>query len=592
MKESTLSEKNLRKNNGNYQLIHHLQQMGITQYSGVNGGGVIHITKYLTPNNPLEEANSSIPKFLTLAEYTSGFMPLGYYLASGKIAGAISTTGAAIKLSSCGLSDAKFHNIPALYLVALNSLTSIGKSPLQDVSVHGMNIVPQLTAELGKGCIIIDNIKKLSSELTRAYAMLQHHHPVVIAFHPDVLSETVSTERQVTYSKQQPSAAANIDFFISDLLKTHKNKRIILYVGEEAAAYPDIQNLTTQLAIKLHAPTVWSVNGANAVSPANPYSYGYILFGGNDASVNLWKSLSEEDIVITIGFCAGEYSLNLEPIRAGHVWHIGNYEEPFGQISRGFHHRSGNYYHYLKGDISLTLKKIILALEELSIESDRPPTIQLDHFNSRKINQNVQHDCVDMISFYQNLQSLWQPDSIGFDDVCTAYKDRQYVTERPHPFIKFWALHHGSAMGGAFGLGIGAKLACPQQHIFIFSGDGCWRLFGGAIADVANLGLRLFILNNGTYALIEKGIEIIMPDLAKERTHSRIANIDFVSAAKANGWLGYTLKPNLSNLKDIMEACYSRSYANQSILIEVPIDGDQVVGLNSRLMNLSETFYL
>ena len=256
MTESEADQKNLRKNNGNYQLIHHLQQMGITQYSGVNGGGVIHITKYLAPNNLLEETNPSTPKLLTLSEYTSGFMPLGYYLASGKIAGAISTTGAAIKLSSCGLSDAKLHNIPALYLVALNSLTSIGKSPLQDVSVHGMNITPQLTAELGKGCIIIDNIKKLSSELTRAYAMLQHHHPVVIAFHPDILSETVSTEKQVTYSKQQPSPAANIDFFITDLLKTHKNKRIILYVGEEAAPYPDIKNLTTQLAIQLHAPTV------------------------------------------------------------------------------------------------------------------------------------------------------------------------------------------------------------------------------------------------------------------------------------------------------------------------------------------------
>ena len=72
----------------------------------------------------------------------------------------LTTTGAATKLGSSGITDAKLHNIPAVYVIALNSTLSIGLSPLQDVSEHGMNVIPQLRAELGEACIVVDDISK------------------------------------------------------------------------------------------------------------------------------------------------------------------------------------------------------------------------------------------------------------------------------------------------------------------------------------------------------------------------------------------------------------------------------------------------
>src|SRR5437588_71878 len=97
---------------------------------------------------------------------------LAYYLASGRIAGCLTTTGAATKLGSSGITDAKLHNIPAVYVIALNSTLSIGRSPLQDVSEHGMNIVPQLRAELGDGLIVIDDIDSLGDRLALAQPIL------------------------------------------------------------------------------------------------------------------------------------------------------------------------------------------------------------------------------------------------------------------------------------------------------------------------------------------------------------------------------------------------------------------------------------
>src|ERR1700704_1326206 len=148
----------LERTSGNYWLIETLRRWGVTSYAGVNGGGLIHVAKHLQPLSDPSEATDGAPRMLTIGEYVAGFVPLGYYLASGRIAGCITTTGAATKLGGSGMTDAKLHKIPAVYLIALNSTMSIGQSPLQDVSIHGMNIMPQLQSGLGDGLVVVDNM--------------------------------------------------------------------------------------------------------------------------------------------------------------------------------------------------------------------------------------------------------------------------------------------------------------------------------------------------------------------------------------------------------------------------------------------------
>jgi acetolactate synthase-1/2/3 large subunit len=579
----------LEKTVGNFALIDALREIGIIHYSGVNGGGVVHVTKYLVPLTELSQVTDGVPRMLTMGEYASGFMPLGYYLASGRIAGSITTTGAATKLGSSGITEAKLHNIPGVFLIALNSTGSIGKAPLQDVSQYGMNIVPQLQAELGDGCVVIDNIQRLEKDLIKAQNILHESRPVAIAFYPDVLSREV----QVNVPKTEVSRILHkedVEAFLKQFPPMAKNRRVIIYVGEEAAFSPNIQELTTQLSELLQAPTIWSVNGANAVSPKNHYGYGYILFGGNDKAMELWRSMNQEDILITLGFCPGEYSINLESIPAKWTWHFGAYIHGYGEVNGDFRHRCKGGYSKIRGDIAFALEEVIPRLREMGVGEGRPKVERPENLNFRQIWRDVPKDRVDFVSFYEEIQKHWQPHSIGFDDVCVSYKDRQYVTQRPHPNIRFWSMHHGSAMGGAFGLGVGAKLADPTLHAFVFSGDGCWRLFGGCLADAATLDLRLFIINNGTYGIVDKGLEIIIPTVDKMRYHSKLPAIDFVAAAKAHGWDGFYLKPDLSNLSEIMDACNTQS--GKSILVDVPVENEQVVGLNARLLNLTTQAYL
>jgi acetolactate synthase-1/2/3 large subunit len=465
---------------------------------------------------------------------------------------------------------------------------SIGMSPLQDVSAHGMNIVPQLKAELGDGCIVIDDITQLEERLAQAQRVLLESRPVAIAFHPDILSQTVDLDVPAA-QRPQKFERRDVEAFLEAFPAQAAHRRVILYVGAEAARYPGMAALTTELSAALRAPTVWSVNGANAVARDNPYGFGYISFGGNDEAMQLWRGLHRDDIVIALGFDSGEYSLNLAKIPAGCVWHFTNWKAPYGHVNGEFRHRVAEDYRVVRGDLDLVVRAILPRLKQHG-HTPRPEVPLPRSLNTRVLSRDVRAGCVDFIGFYEALDKSWRPNSIGFDDVCVAYKDRQYVTQRPHPYIPFHTIHDGSAMGGAFGLGVGAKIADPSLHTFVFSGDGCWRLFGGTLAEAAGLDLRLFIINNGTYAIVDKGLEVVIPEFDKRLYHGKLASIDFVAAARAYGWEGFRLRPDLSNLAEIIEACYTPT--GQSIVVDVPVDPDQVVGLNPRLLNLTTKTYL
>jgi acetolactate synthase-1/2/3 large subunit len=535
----------------------------------------MNIAKYLEPLWEPSQLTDGVPRMLSIGEYVAGFAPIGYYLASGRVAVSCAVTGVASKLISNGMSDAKVHNIPAIYLMGLNAISHRGRAPIQDTTPEGMNLPAQLRAELGDDCFIIDRISDIEPALERAQQALRESRPVVFGLPPDVTGGKVARPVDVpARPRDRHVDSADIEAFLRDFPVMAKGRRVVIFVGEEAAFVPGIQALTTRLSKVLQAPTVWSINGANAVASDNPCAYGYISFGGNDRSLDVWRKISRRDIVITLGFCAGEYSLALENVQAGTTWHIGAATRAYNQVDGGFRHRVEGEYRQVRGDIGTALEQILPRLEELGIE--RPTSELHTSLNTREIIRDVRSDCVDFMRFYEELPKYWRPHSIGFDDVCVSYKDRQYVTQRPHPNIKFWSLHHGSAMGSGFSMGVGAKLADPSLHTFMFCGDGCWRLFGGCLADVAKLDLRLFIINNGSYGVVRQGLATALAEVHPDRYHHVIPSVDFVGAARAHGWDGYRLAPDLSNLAEIMEHCYTRQ--GRSILVEVPMDVAQEIG--------------
>ncbi|PSL34025.1 thiamine pyrophosphate-dependent enzyme [Dyadobacter jiangsuensis] len=561
-------------------IITTLSSWGIRLYAGVNGGGVIHLLKHLAP---LDRTDTGMPSLLTIGEYTAGFIPLGYYLASGRIAASVATTGAATKLICCGLSDAKLHDIPAVYIVPVSNGSTAGFSPLQDTTEHGSNILMQLRAELPESVFVLDSRATLNEQLSLAKEQLDRSKPVVLVLDNEGLSIS-QTDSDLLPTVPNARIRENHcqETFLTTFRRETEGKRVVLFVGEEMARYPHAADLTTRLSEVLQAAVIWSINGANAVSRNNPYGYGYISFGGNDRAVSLYHSLGEQDVLLVIGACPDEYTVNFRRISAAATFHLSNIPQAYGLVDNSLQHVVDGRYYRVNAPLDSLLQTLADAATQLpfvNIPAETAPPDLNDQSFAR-----ARGAYADMAALYQHLDRWWPKGSIGIDDTCLAYKDRQYVTQRPNNHIRFFSLYRGSAMGGAFGVAIGAKLADPGRQVFLFTGDGCFRLFSGSLGEVSHLGLVVFLLNNETFGIVEQGLRKVLPDIGTAYYHSRLGAVDYCAIARANNWDGIRLTTDLSNLDEILRRVEAGPV--KSLLIEVPVDPNQVLGKNPRLKNL------
>ncbi len=564
-----------------------LKDLGITFYAGVTGGGVIHFLKYIPQYYNGNQLDSS---FLSIAEYTAGFIPLGYFLASKKVSAAIATTGAASKLIACGMSDAKLHNIPSIYIIPETDSDYSAPGALQDSSAFGNNIVLQFQAELPESTFILNESFSFAENIKKIYDFIKQGKP--IAFILTKQSESLLYDNTLRLSDLQEIADNDINSklafqqktlsFITKFKKTLHHKRLVIIVGEELIHCSEAKKITTLLSEGLQAETIWSMNGANYVSRKNKYGYGHIGFGGNDFAMDIFDSIKEEDCVLLLGLCADEYTTNFKKIEAADVFYISHAKNIYGLIDNDMpHFINGNLYK-IQGDLDYILGELADDIQKdkySNIPAEKAP----ENLNKNTF-ESSRKGYVDMANLYMQLDSLWPKNSFAVKDVCLAYKDHQYVISRPNDNIDFISLYRGSAMGGAFGIAVGAKIAAPDKNVYCFTGDGCFRLFAGNMAEAADLGIVVFLLNNRTLGIVSQGLQKVLPNMGEEAYHSFLKSIDYCAVANSFGWKSYKLLSDMSNLRNIFEQINPNM--KQSVLIELDVDPDQNLGNNPRLKNL------
>ena len=457
-----------------------------------------------------------------------------------------------------------------------------GYSPLQDTSVYGSNIVALLRSELPESVFVLDSPETLAEKLSLAHSLLQLAKPVILVLLHSALNCPACNPGRTLAPVHKHAHSFSYADFCDEFRHETNGRRLILLVGEEMARYPDAAALTTQLCQTLCCAAIWSINGANAVQRENPYGYGYISFGGNDEALSLYQSIGQDDVLLVLGACPDEYTVNLHKFSAATTFFLTNHPGSYGQINNSFAHMSHGAYRQVSGPLDQLLHSLINAAERQSF-SNIPSPFAPDSLNHRRY-LPPRPGYVDMAELYQRLDRWWPAGAIGFDDVCLAYKDRQYVTQRPNNNIHFYSLYRGSAMGGAFGVAVGAKLAIPARPVFLFTGDGCFRLFSGSLGEASELGLVIFLLNNASFSIVGQGAPVILPGIEDKNYHTGLKPLDYCAIARACGWEAAQLAPDLSNLSVLLEK--ATGDAMKSLLIDIPVDALQILGHNPRVRNL------
>ena len=565
----------------NQRLIEFLSNLGVTDYFGVSGGGLIQFLKHIPPYHL---SNKHSPRFYNLSEYAAGFAPLGYYLSTQRIAACVATTGAAQHLVSNGISDARFMNIPAIYLLSLSSEAATDTYPIQDVSSHGMNMVSRFKQESHEDVFVIDSESSYIDIFDGIHKAIINCRPVMIFFRPEVLCMPDHQKYSISARKLPPPNDDSLEELIHVLESLNGNSRVVVFCCAETS----ITNLDTALFSsfinKIDADVIYTVNGDNTATLTNERNLGHIMLGANDAAYSAWKSINCNDLIICLGVDVGEYAINMQHFPKARAFYISQYSNAYGQIDGSYNHLFDEHVTQISGYISDTLNRFLELTETISFSEHAHFDNTLDDLHTHSCSNPKQY--VDLIQFYRQLDSQFMPNSLAFEDVCIAYRDRQAILKNPNKNIRFYSSNHGSAMGGAFGIAVGAAIADSNSKVFLFSGDGCFRLYGGSLAESRHLNITLFIMNNSELSIIHDGCNHMINDNESYHYHEFLEPINWIHLARGFGWRAVSLKPDLSNLSEIMAMSYDKSCT--SILVEVPVDCTQIIGKNFRYKSLAQ----
>jgi len=573
----------LERVNGNTLLICNLLGWGANLHFLTNGGGAVHLNEYIYPLKTLNDLTTGVPLSFVVHETLASYAAPAHYLAGNRLAVCNLTTGGAPDLANSAATEVRMHNTPAIYLAALSASTAGNNAPLQDTTSNGFNTVATMMARHGDGCQVVDSVNSLEGVLYNARNRLMDSKPVVILYHPDILKQEVSWFQVPWEERPRQMDEDALQEFLVHFTNQTNSKRVVLFVGEEAARYERMPDLTTALAKLLKAPTLYTQIGVSGVSSDNEFAAGYLMLGHNDFSRKLWQSLSSEDTLICIGFDPFEYSTNQEKIKANTVV-ITNYNNPYGSVNGTFEHRveEGRRYMHINGDLELVVKGMI---DNLRTQQLIRPHVEIPKNLNDVSYKAPPKQFTNMVRFYESFASLLEPGTIYIGDVCTGYKDFQRVTQRPIPGVKVLYFHQGSLMGQGGGEALGVRFARPDAHVHLVTGDGCFRYFGATLGEMKNLGLVVWLLDNRTHALVSWGLSKIKPYMKAERKLTDVTPIDYVRMAKAQRWDGFNLRPDLDNIEKIMNRA-NEPGNTKSMLVRVKMHPDDDLGQNPRLDTL------
>lgn len=393
-------------------IVEALRYWNVHYIAGVTGGGIIHFLSYIDDfsNDLFEERGTT--GFFNIGEYTAGFMPLGSFLANGSINACIATTGAATKLLSCGISDAKLHDIPALYIIPVSAKSSQDLCPLQDTSAAGSNVVEAIRAEIPNNVFVFDDRRHIYANLYGAAESLANNKPTVLVLEHEALSQSSDIQKipDIPVIQYDQAEAAR---FCQDMAIESRNRKIVILAGEELNRYSEAPALLAHLSNLLSAQVVWSINGANAVEHASPRGFGYISFGGNDIAKDLWNSIDNQTLLLSLGASPDEYTTNLEEFEAGATFCATALRFGYGQSEAMLKLRSKSPLYRTLAPLDALLRALIIQFTNKEYHHVPSPTAP-QQLNTRNI-APPRPGHVDTAQFFSILHDCWPENTISFD---------------------------------------------------------------------------------------------------------------------------------------------------------------------------------
>lgn len=544
------------KMNGARALLESLKREGVELFFGYPGGVVLKLYD--------EVYKMKFPNILTGHEQGAVHAADGYARASGKVGVVFATSGPGAANLITGIATANMDSIPLVCITGQVANSAIGKDSFQEVDVCG------ITTPITKHNYLVKDVNELPRVVKEAFFIARTGRPGPVSI--DIAADVFNAELEFEYPDEINLRGYNGKYPVDksaviDVVRAVENcERPLIFCGGGVTGSDTADELRKVIA-RLGCPSTSTLMGLGCIDPDTD---GYLGFAGMHGSYGANMAIQNCDLLICIG-------MRFSDRVTGHVKHfasnatIVHFEIDPAEVNK-------NVRADLKvlGDLRYSLPTFKGKLEE-------SPTDFVEKFSawkSQAVAKGHEHpfswhedgDAIKPGALITKISDLCDDNTIAVTDVGQhqMWAAQFFKARKPRQFLTSGGL---GTMGYGLPAAMGAKLACPDKNVVLFTGDGSIMMNIQELATIADndIDIKIVIVHNFILGMVGQWQRLFYNHhySASELKYKR----DFVKIANAMGMRGYRLTRAEELATDLPEIFYSKGAA----LIDVYVPEEENV---------------
>ncbi len=530
-----------------------LMRQGVKVVFGYPGGA----------NLPLYDAMLDYPIRHVLPRHEQGgaHMADGYARASGTVGVAMATSGPGATNLITGIATAMMDSIPIVFITGQVVSKYIGYDAFQETDVTG------ITLPITKHNYLVTDARELNHVIREAFYIAQTGRPgpVLIDISKDAQQASIPWEyddspiRMPGYRPINRPISAEIERAIEMIRAA---KRPVILAGHGILQSHAMKELL-QFAEKTHTPVALTLLGLGCIPASHPLNLGMMGMHG-EAWVN--HAIQEADLLLAMG-------MRFDDRVTGNIkTYAPNARKIHFEIDSSEINKNVKIDLALIGDLRDNLLQILPHLDQ----HDHAEWIsKIDEQRGDSAVRDIQN-LPDSGTLYAAhvINDLWRATQ-GKAMVVTDVGQHQMWTAQYYHFDHpdMWLTSGGlGTMGFGLPAGIGAKIACPDNEVWVIAGDGGFQMTMSELTTAAqeNVKVNVAILNNGYLGMVRQWQEFFYE---KRYAATPMRSPDFVKVAEAMGLTGL----RVTQRSEVIPAVRQAQQTEGTVVIDFRVEQEDAV---------------
>jgi len=530
--------------NGARALLESLKNEGVELVFGYPGGVVLKLYD--------EIYKMDFPNILTGHEQGAVHAADGYARASGKVGVVIATSGPGAANLITGIATANMDSIPIVCITGQVANPAIGKDSFQEVDVCG------ITTPITKHNYLVKDVQDLPRVVKEAFFIAKTGRPGPVCI--DIAADVFNTELEFEYpdvinlrgySGKNPVAESSID----EVVKAVETcERPLIFIGGGVTSSETSDDLR-KILTRLGCPSTSTLMGLGCIDAD---ADGFLGFAGMHGSYGANMAIQTCDLLLCIGMRFSDRVTGRVKDFAPNA-KIVHFELDPAEMNK-------NVPVDLKvlGDLRQSLplfrKKLDESLTNFAEKFFTWKTQAIDKGKEHPFTWQDDGDAIKPGALINKVSDLCDDNTIAVTDVGQhqMWAAQFFKARKPRQFLTSGGL---GTMGFGLPAAMGAKLACPDKNVVLFTGDGSIMMNIQELATLAdnNIDIKIIIVHNFILGMVGQWQRLFYSHhySASELKYKR----DFVKIAQAMGVRGYRLTKAAELVTNLPEIFYSKGAA-------------------------------